>query len=67
MRYAKNINGERMFDVTEYMTDKQINCYFSRVASKLKKGQAKPSKAAAPSVDVILSDEKDSTAAEDED
>ena len=39
MRFAKDNNGERLFVASEFLTDKQISSYFSRLSSKIKKGQ----------------------------
>ena len=39
MRFAKNNNGEQLFVASEFLTDKQIPSYFSRLSSKIKKGQ----------------------------
>ena len=36
MRYARRDNGERRFDVEEFLTAQQIQSYFSRTAAKLK-------------------------------
>ena len=36
MRYARKDNGERRFDVEEFLTAQQIQSYFSRTAAKLK-------------------------------
>ena len=36
MRYARSANGERRFDVEEFLTAQQIQSYFSRTAAKLK-------------------------------
>jgi len=53
MRYAKNRNGSRLFDVSEYLTAQQIKYRCSRVTSKLRQTQA-------------VTDEDDFAAAEDE-
>ena len=36
MRYARKENGERLFNVEEFLTAQQIQGYFSRAAAKLK-------------------------------
>jgi hypothetical protein len=36
MRYAKDDNGYRLFDASEFLTALQISSYFSRMASKIK-------------------------------
>ena len=36
MRYARRDNGERRFNVEEFLTAQQIQSYFSRAAAKLK-------------------------------
>jgi len=36
MRYARRDNGERRFNVEEFLTAQQIQSYFSRTAAKLK-------------------------------
>ena len=36
MRYARNQDGEKLFTVSEFLTAKQIQSYFSRKASKLR-------------------------------
>jgi len=36
MRYARRDNGERHFNVEEFLTAQQIQSYFSRTAAKLK-------------------------------
>ena len=36
MRYASRDNGERRFDIEEFLTAQQIQSYFSRTAAKLK-------------------------------
>ena len=48
MRFAKdNVNnGERLFVASEFLTDKQMSYYFSRLSSKIKKGHI---------VDLVLS------------
>lgn len=38
MRYARDLNGKRRFDYTEFLSPTQIQSYFSRRARKLKKG-----------------------------
>lgn len=38
MRYARRDNGERRFEVDEFLTAQQIQSYFSRTAAKLKHG-----------------------------
>lgn len=63
MRFAKDNNSERLFVASEFLTDKQITSYFSRLSSKIKKGQI---------VDLgIVADmnneDEDDLAAEDED
>ena len=37
MRYIKDFEGKRMFKVDEFLSSSQIQSYFSRKASKLKK------------------------------
>ena len=36
MRYARNQEGEKLFTVSEFLTEQQIQSYFSRRASKLR-------------------------------
>ncbi|KAL9962222.1 hypothetical protein ACROYT_G031304 [Oculina patagonica] len=36
MRYARKENGQRLFQVDEFLTAQQIQGYFSRTAAKLK-------------------------------
>lgn len=38
MRRAKGTDGKRLFSVAEFLTPQQISSYFSRLASKAKKG-----------------------------
>lgn len=38
MRRAKNSNGKRRFKMEEFLTQKQIQSYFSRVSAKIKHG-----------------------------
>jgi len=40
MRYARRDNGERRFNVKEFLTAQQIQSYFSRTAAKLKQAVA---------------------------
>ena len=36
MRYARNQEGEKLFTVSEFLTEQEIQSYFSRRASKLR-------------------------------
>ena len=42
MRFAKDQDGNRRFTLNEFLTPQQIQSYFSRKASKQKKGQVQP-------------------------
>ena len=42
MRFAKDQDGNRRFTLNEFLTPQQIQSYFSRKASKKKKGQVQP-------------------------
>jgi hypothetical protein len=56
MRYARDLNGERRFDYTEFLFPTQIQSYFSRKARKLKKG----------TIEHDVQDDQTTTAAEEE-
>jgi hypothetical protein len=64
MRYAKDVNGDHLFDVAEFLTAQQINSYFSRLSAKLKKGQL--SLQSEDAVFEIQGGDEDTLAAEEE-
>lgn len=38
MDYAQNLDGTRKFKFEEFLSNKQISSYFSRMVAKIKKG-----------------------------
>ena len=66
MRFAKDKNGEGLFLASEFLTQKQITSYFSRLSSKIKKGKILDLGTVTEIVKVDDSEDEDGLAAEDE-